>query len=314
MKKIRHFKLNYFFIGFLLSVVIMTVAFYAIKVWPAGDHYALIVDSIHQYLPFYTDFRNKLAGGDSLLYSWSGGLGYNFWSTYAYYLASPSNLLLFFVPMKYVGDFMDLMIILRISLCGGCFTWYLHKRRPEENLTPVAFGLAFALSSFVLGYYFNLMWLDSIAMTPIVMYGIEKIISGKSGRTFCLALFYSIWCNYYIGFMLCLFSCLYFVICYISETLEFSIGDLIKKGLKFAWFGILGGAMAAMVLLPAYMGLTATEAISGGNSFPTTIQFFTSLTDMLKQHMAFIEPINISDTQVGLYYADSCYSVFLSIS
>lgn len=300
MKKIRHFKLNYFFIGFLLSVVIMTVAFYAIKVWPAGDHYALIVDSIHQYLPFYTDFRNKLAGGDSLLYSWSGGLGYNFWSTYAYYLASPSNLLLFFVPMKYVGDFMDLMIILRISLCGGCFTWYLHKRRPEENLTPVAFGLAFALSSFVLGYYFNLMWLDSIAMTPIVMYGIEKIISGKSGRTFCLALFYSIWCNYYIGFMLCLFSCLYFVICYISETLEFSIGDLIKKGLKFAWFGILGGAMAAMVLLPAYMGLTATEAISGGSSFPTTIQFFTSLTDMLKQHMAFIEPINISDTQVGL--------------
>ena len=154
MKKLKHFKLNYFFIGFLLPAVIMTVAFYVIKVWPAGDHYALIVDSIHQYLPFYTDFRNKLAGGDSLLYSWSGGLGYNFWSTYAYYLSAPSNLLLFFVPMKYVGDFMDLMIILRIGLCGGCFTWYLHKRRPEENWTPVAFGLAFALSSFVLGYYF----------------------------------------------------------------------------------------------------------------------------------------------------------------
>lgn len=300
MKKLKNFRINYFFIGFLLSAVIMTVAFYVIKVWPAGDHYALIVDSIHQYLPFYTDFRNKLAGGDSLLYSWSGGLGYNFWSTYAYYLSAPSNLLLFFVPMKYVGDFMDLMIILRIGLCGGCFTWYLHKRRPEENWTPVAFGLAFALSSFVLGYYFNLMWLDSIAMTPIVMYGIEKIISGKSGRNFCLALFYSIWCNYYIGFMLCLFSCLYFVVCYISETLEFSIGDLIKKGLKFAWFGILGGAMAAMVLLPAYMGLTSTEAIAGNSSFPTTIQFFTSLVDMLKQHMAFIEPINISDTQVGL--------------
>lgn len=313
MKKLRHFKLNYFFIGFLLSVVIMTVAFYAIKVWPAGDHYALIVDSIHQYLPFYTDFRNKLAGGDALLYSWSGGLGYNFWSTYAYYLASPSNLLLFFVPMKYVGDFMDLMIILRIGLCGGCFTWYLHKCRPEESWTPVAFGLAFALSSFVLGYYFNLMWLDSIAMTPIVMYGIEKIISGKSGRTFCLSLFYSIWCNYYIGFMLCLFSCLYFVVYYISETQEFSIGDLIKKGLKFAWFGILGGAMAAMVLLPAYMGLTATEAIAGDSSFPTTIQFFTSLVDMLKQHMAFIEPINISDTQVGLNVYCGIGIVFFAI-
>ena len=46
MKKLKNFRINYFFIGFLLSAVIMTVAFYVIKVWPAGDHYALIVDSI----------------------------------------------------------------------------------------------------------------------------------------------------------------------------------------------------------------------------------------------------------------------------
>lgn len=204
--KKKYFKINYFLTGYLLSAVILAVSFAMIKVWPFGDHYALIVDSIHQYLPFYTDFRNKLVEGSSMMYSWSGGLGYNFWSTYAYYLAAPSNFLLYFFPMKYVGDFMDLMIILRVGLCGGCFTWYLHKRKPEENWTPVAFGLAFALKSLILGYYFNLMWLDSIAMTPVVMYGIDQIVKGKSGKTFCLSLFYAIWCNYYIGFMLCLFS------------------------------------------------------------------------------------------------------------
>ena len=100
LKKIRHLNINYFLIGYILSAVIMAASFAVIKVWPAGDHYALIIDSIHQYLPFYTDFRNKLAEGSSLLYSWSGGLGYNFWSTYAYYLAAPSNFLLYFVPMK----------------------------------------------------------------------------------------------------------------------------------------------------------------------------------------------------------------------
>lgn len=295
----RHRNVNYFFAGFVLSAMIMTAAFFAIKVWPFGDHFALIVDSIHQYLPFYTDFRNKLAEGSSLMYSWSGGLGYNFWSTYAYYLASPSNFLLYFVPAKYVGDFMDLMIILRIGLCGGCFTWYLHKRKPEEKWTPIAFGLAFALSSFILGYYFNLMWLDSIAMTPLILYGIEKIFNGKSGNVFCLSLFYAIWCNYYIGFMLCLFACLYFVVCFVSGT-GHSFRKLLSSGLKFTWYALLAGGMAAAVLFPAYLGLSSTEALEGGSTFPASIQFYTGLLDMLKQHMAFLEPVTISDTQEGL--------------
>lgn len=311
--KKKPFKINYFLAGYLLSAIILAVSFAMIKVWPFGNHYALIVDSIHQYLPFYTDFRNKLVEGSSLMYSWSGGLGYNFWSTYAYYLASPSNFLLYFVPMKYVGDFMDAMIILRIGLCGGCFTWYLHKRSPEEKWTPVAFGLAFSLSSLILGYYFNLMWLDSIAMTPIIMYGIEKIIDGKSGKIFCLSLFYAIWCNYYIGFMLCLFACLYFIVCYISETTAFSIMNLLHCELKFTWFALLAGAMAAMVLFPAYIGLASTEALSGGSTFPDNIEFFTGLADMLNQHMAFLEPVNISDTQKGLNAYCGIGTVFFTI-
>ena len=312
-RKKKQFKINYFLAGYLLSAIILAVSFAMIKVWPFGDYYALIVDSIHQYLPFYTDFRNKLAEGSSLMYSWSGGLGYNFWSTYAYYLAAPSNFLLYFVPMKYVGDFMDLMIILRVALCGGCFSWYLHKRNPKENWTPVAFGLAFALSSLILGYYFNLMWLDSIAMTPVVMYGIDQVVEGKRGKTFCLALFYAIWCNYYIGFMLCLFSCLYLLVCYISETDQFSVKHILKTGLKFAWFALLAGGMAAAVLFPAYMGLSSTEALNNGNTFPKSIQFYTGLLDVLKQHMAFLEPVNISDTQVGLNAYCGIGTVFFAL-
>lgn len=312
-RKKKHFKINYFLTGYLLSAIILAVSFVMIKVWPFGDHYALIVDSIHQYLPFYTDFRNKLAEGSSMMYSWSGGLGYNFWSTYAYYLAAPSNLLLYFVPMKYVGDFMDLMIILRVALCGGCFSWYLHKKKPKENWTPIAFGLAFALSSLILGYYFNLMWLDSIAMTPVVMYGIDQIVKGKSGRTFCLSLFYGIWCNYYIGFMLCMFSCLYLLVCYISETNQFSIKHILKTGSKFAWFALLAGGMAAAVLFPAYMGLASTEALSSGSTIPKSIKFYTGLLDILKHHMAFLEPVNISDTQVGLNAYCGIGTVFFAL-
>lgn len=289
---------RFFWAGFLLAVLVAGIGFACLGVWPFGDKTVLIIDSLHQYLPFYTDMHEKLHGGGSLLYSFSGGLGYNFWSTYAYYLASPLNFLLVLIPKENVCDFMDLMILLKIGLCSGCFSWYLHKRDPQRSFLPVVFGMAFGLGNFILGYYFNLMWLDSVAMLPLIMYGIERIVDGKSGRMFGLSLFYGLWCNYYIGFMLCIFSCLYFLVRWISqETITWRrVG---KSCLSFGWYALLAGGMAALVLLPAYMGLSASESMQG-NTFPTTVKFYENLQQLLENHLAFMEPVNISNTQVGL--------------
>ena len=141
----------FFLAGFFLTLLITAIGFAAISVWPTGDKTVLIIDSLHQYLPFYTDMHNRLVEGKSLLYSFSGGLGYNFWSTYAYYLASPLNFLMVLIPTENVCDFMDLMILLKIALCGGCFSWYLHKRDENRKYLPVVFGIMFALSNFVIG-------------------------------------------------------------------------------------------------------------------------------------------------------------------
>ena len=89
---------RFFLAGFFLTVLITGIGFACLTVWPFGDKTVLIIDSLHQYLPFYTDMHNKLVNGGSLLYSFSGGLGYNFWSTYAYYLASPLNFLMVLIP------------------------------------------------------------------------------------------------------------------------------------------------------------------------------------------------------------------------
>ncbi len=325
---------EYFLAGFGLSGAVALAGFITVSVWPFGDKILLIIDSLHQYLPFYTDFHDKLVNSESFLYSFSAGLGYNFWSTYAYYMASPLNLLMAFIPRENVCDFMDLMILVKIALSGGCFSWYLHKRDEERRYLPVVFGLMFALSNFMIGYYFNLMWLDSIAMLPLIMYGIEQIVRGKSGRFFCLSLFYGLWCNYYIGFMLCLFACLYFLVCWISQTgsygkmdapacpdpvpastrrpLHFLGRDIGKSCLTFAWYALLAGGMAAIVLLPAYIGLTASEAM-GSNSFPTTVKFYQNLAELLENHMAFMEPVTISDSQVGLNVYCGMATVLLAV-
>ena len=60
-------------------------------VYPFGDNCLLHIDMYHQYCPFFTQLLSKIREGGSLMYSWQVGLGSDFISVFAYYLASPSN-------------------------------------------------------------------------------------------------------------------------------------------------------------------------------------------------------------------------------
>ncbi|MDO5539666.1 MAG: YfhO family protein [Eubacteriales bacterium] len=284
-------------ISFAIPAVTMFIAYIVNGVYPFGDHGVLIIDSLHQYLPFFTDFHQKLANSESLLYSFGGGLGYNMWATIAYYLASPFNFLMSLVSMDHVMDFMAYLILLKISLSGMFFAWYLSDRNKGSDYMPIPFACMYALSSFMIGYYFNIMWLDSVMVLPLVMKGIERITQGKSGKLFAGSLFYGLYCNYYIGYMLCLFSCLYFLAQWIAAK-RFVIRKFIKSGLRFAWYALLSGGMAAILLVPAYMNLGITE--SANNSFPTKVKFYTNTLAQLSGHFALVEPINIYDNQSGV--------------
>ena len=284
--------------GFLVPFLLAVLGYVVIRVWPFGDGTVLIIDSIHQYLPFYTEFHEKLVTGQSLFYDFSAGMGYDFWATIAYYLASPLNLLMVFVPTPNVADFMDYLIAFKVACAGAAFCWYLHTRDRRRVLMPVAFGTMFAMGNFLIGYYFNLMWLDSIAVLPLVMAGIERLCRGKGGRLFCIALFYGVWCNYYIGFMLCLFSCLYFLVC-IGAQRGLTLRKVLARGGLFAFYGIISAGCAGVVLLPAFLSLRASEAMQD-NSFPSSVRFYTDFADLIAQHFAQVHPINISDNQVGL--------------
>ena len=95
-----------FLLGAALPCVILTLIYWQLEVWPLGTKTLLEADAVHQYLPFLTELRRHLVNGESLFYSFSGGLGYNFWSTIAYYAASPFNLITALLPEYAVCDFM----------------------------------------------------------------------------------------------------------------------------------------------------------------------------------------------------------------
>ncbi len=277
---------NVYILSFIIPTIIMVGVWIMLGIGVFGNRSLLLVDGLHQYLPFFSEYYNKLTEGKSLLYSWNIGMGNDFITLWAYYLSSPINLivLLFKKETLYVG--VSLVASIKIILSSVTFCTYLVKKRNgrKHDISIVAFSLAYAFSNYVIGYYWNVMWMDCILIFPIIILGLEKLIDEDKPITYMLAMFYSFWCNYYISFIICIFVIMW----YLAYNHK-SIKTFFVQGFKFAFCSILSAMMAAVVLMPSYLGITDTA--SAKLTWPDMKVFYGSFVDILQTHMYLIKPI-----------------------
>lgn len=281
----------YYVLAFCIPVFIMLAADIALGVFPFGERAVLIIDSYHQYAPFFSDFYDKVVNGGSLMYTWHGGLGINFWAVAAYYLASPLNILMLLFPRGLLIEAFTLIIMIKVGLSGLSFAYYISKHYKKYDITIVYFSLFYALSGWVIGYNWNIMWLDCIVMLPLIILGLEKLVREGRGWLYGIALGICIFCNYYISIMICIFLVIYFFVLFFQRK-KHSIGLFINRGLKFAGYSLLAGGLGALMLLPAYFALMHTH--SADASFPKSFKFYENFWDILSQHMAVVEPTDLS--------------------
>ena len=109
-----------FFLPFIICVGICVGA----GVYPFGDNCLLHIDMYHQYCPFFTQLLSKIREGGSLMYSWQVGLGSDFISVFAYYLASPLNWLVGLFPKNHVIEFMSVLMIVKMQYKAWIYMKY----------------------------------------------------------------------------------------------------------------------------------------------------------------------------------------------
>ena len=289
-KQIRHIgqKLNrkhIIALSFLLPLLVMIGCCIAFGVQPFGDNSLLIIDGLHQYMPFYSVLYDKLKGGESLFYSFCSGLGINFLSLFSYYLSSPLNLLILFFKKSQLNMAVSMIIVLKIALSGMTAGIYFSSKSKKPGLSVLMLSMAYALSSYMVGYCWNVMWIDAIMIFPIVIMGLERLIDKKDGRLYCLALFYALYCNYYIAFMICIFA----VIWYLFYSFK-SVKQFFFRGVAFALYSFLAAGMAAVLLIPAYLGIKQTA--SGEAMTLPEHSFLTNAADLLNRQFAMWTPIS----------------------
>lgn len=287
--------------GFLIPFLIGVVICIAHEVYPVGGQCMLQVDMYHQYCPFFTELMNKMKTGGSIFYTWNIGLGVDFVSLFSYYLASPMNLLLLFCPSEYVIEFMTLLVLLKISLSGLTFTYYLtehygldEKPRQLSAFAAAIFGCAYALSAFSAAYAWNIMWLDCMLLAPLVVLGLERMIQGGNAMLYYAVLALCVWSNFYIAIMVCIFLVLWFLV-YWPEHRETGI----MAWVRFGWYSLLAGGTGAVLILPTAIILGYSG--NGGISFPETVEWYFHVMKELARHFMLVDVYTGAEHWPNLY-------------
>lgn len=152
-----------------LAVGIFCIGYIFLGVYPVGGKSILTVDLHHQYAPLLSELRYMLVEGKlDVSYNFHMGMGSSFLPAFAYYLASPLNLLLVLFKEKHLTEAILVITLVKFTLAASAFTamaQYLTRRR---NAAAVLVGVLYALSGFMLAYSWNIMWLDVIVLLPMV--------------------------------------------------------------------------------------------------------------------------------------------------
>lgn len=273
-------------LAFFVPFLIMGVVFARAKVFPFGDRQVMFSDCKQQYLPFLKEFQSKLQNGESMLYSWRNGLGTNFMSMIAYYIASPLNLLTLFIPAEYIREAMAVFMMIKIG-CASLFTAMFLKHVYRRNdLSLVAFGCCYAFCDFIMGYYWDTIWLDSVALLPLVALGVYCVVNEGKFKLYIVSLALAFVSSYYIGYMVCLFVVLWFLVQCIIKKVNFE--EFCKKLIKIAIYSCIALAVTLPVVLPAALQLSNTAG--SNDSFPEKIEFYNNFMEITANLFSFHEP------------------------
>lgn len=239
-KRLLYLSLSFFFPIFTFSIFI----FFNIK-----SNNLFYGDLQAQYLPIFRYLYNILHGNATFPYTFSKGLGGSMYGAIFYGFSNPINFFVYF--FNDVKIFIIISMLFKIGL-SGLTSFLLLKYKGNNDKISFIFSLAYSLSGYMCLYFIHIIWLDSIWLLPLIIIGIDKIINKEKDYIYILSLFFVLVCNYYIGYIICLFSILYyFYQLYLNNGKKF-IKNNLKNIMHFIFITFIVGCSVMFILIPIY--------------------------------------------------------------
>lgn len=274
-----------YFLVFAIPFLIMYVVYAFFKVHPFGENSVLVLDLNGQYVYYYEAFRDAFWGDGSFIYSFNRNLSGEMFGIFGYYLASPFMLVICLLPRTMMCGAIELMQLLKIGAAAVTFAFFLRRTFSAKNSTTVIFSTCYALMSYMIVELMDPMWLDGLIYLPLIIYGVSKLVDEGKLLNFIIPLALMFVAHFYIGYMVGIFTGIYFVAYVFLRNKKIRFCDILISCLKFALSTFIAIMCAMVVLLPVVKSLSLGkfEFSVADFSFRTQfelVEFFAKLFPM----------------------------------
>ncbi|MDO5791799.1 MAG: YfhO family protein, partial [Coriobacteriia bacterium] len=267
--------------AFAIPFCVLLAAFAMWGIYPFGDVSVMLYDMPVQYAEYFGWLIQVMHGQGNLLYSNAAGLGGGMFSLFTYYLSSPFNLIAFFFTPETVPQLFSVLYLVKIPACAVCCLVLLRGRLLAPDAASwrearvaaigapasrqallVLLACAYALTSYVLGYASNIMWLDGVVTAPLAALGAYRLVQRRE----CGGLFAACACaivfNWYTGYMVCLLCVLWF---FYELARDRSLrGRRLRCCWRFAATMALAVGAGMVVLIPTALALLGGKGTHAG--------------------------------------------------
>ena len=255
-----------YFVSFIIPVFIMTGVYLSQGIYWNSDTSPLLGDGFHQYVIFDVALRNILHGNGSLFYTFTSGLGLNFYALSSYYLGSFLSPLVYFFNLSNMPDAVYLTTLLKFGLIGLSTFFSLNRLFKDiPKSLKLALSTSYALMSFTVSQLEIKTWLDVFILIPLIITGLHLLITEKKFSLYFTSLSILFIQNYYFGYMTVLFL-IFWYLCQISwdfKTRKSSVLDFIITS-------FLAGMASLILTLPTLFDLqTHGEKLTEVTKFQT---------------------------------------------
>lgn len=245
-------------LGFNLLLGVCTFGYFILK---GNGIFTLFADFNNQQIPFNILANQAIKTGE-VFWSWNIDLGSNIIGAFSFYnLGSPFFWLTLLLPAKAFPYLAGWFFILKYAVAGATSCAYLQlfvKDKKYAVLGSVLYSFSGFQAANLLFYHFH----DVVALFPLMLWGIEKMLVEKKRAIFAFTVFLNALLNYFFFVGEVIFLVIYFLIRFFFKS-----ESRLKDSVQCLTEGGLGTAMSAVLLLPSVMFVLSNprveEKISG---------------------------------------------------
>ena len=255
------FKKNNCLISFAVGAVCMYMILSYAGVLRTGKYCILEGDLFEIYVPVIRNFCRNIMSGQNIYYSWNNSLGMNTSVMLSFYGAyNPLNILYLIFYKVDPNVITALTVILKAGLAALTFQLFEKKVLKVDGLMSVVFSVLYALCSFQVAYgIVNIIWTDALYILPLVFLSLYILREKGNPIPLTLSYAYIFIIQPYMGFVVGIFSFVYFIISiFLSERKV----KLYKYILGFTISVIIAILLSSATWLPALYQLSKSGIAS----------------------------------------------------